>query len=129
MINVVYNAKIFKAVANNTMNKILITLVIIAIAIGGAINFPALALDTNSSAKIFQVNCAGCHAKGGNIIRRGKNLKSRALQRNKVDNLAAITELVTNGKNNMPAYSDRLTPEEIEAVSKYVLEQAARGWK
>jgi cytochrome c6 len=111
------------------MKKISIIIVIVAIVVGVSVNFPAFAANTDNSTKIFQANCAGCHAKGGNIIRRGKNLKSRALQRNKVDNLAAIIDLVTNGKNNMPAYSDRLTPTEIEDVSKYVLERAATDWK
>ena len=111
------------------MKKIITVMVIISIAFWRSVNLSALATDTNNSAKIFQANCAGCHAKGGNIVRRRKNLKSKALHRNKVDNLEAIVDLVTNGKNNMPAYSDRLTPAEIEAVSAYVLEQAATGWK
>ncbi|MDY6786063.1 MAG: c-type cytochrome [Cyanobacteriota bacterium] len=80
-------------------------------------------------AKIFQVQCAGCHPGGGNIIRRGKNLKQRAMRRNGMDSIAAVAEIVTNGKNNMSAFSDRLTPSEIEAVSAYVLDQAATGWR
>ncbi len=111
------------------MKKIITVIVIVAIALWGAVNFPAMGADTNNDAQIFQANCAGCHPKGGNIIRRGKNLKSRALRRNKVDNPEALVRLVTNGKNNMPAYSDRLTPAEIEAVSAYVLERAAANWK
>ena len=106
----------------------------IAIAWVTTINFPAVATETSNSsntspAKIFQANCASCHAKGGNIIRRGKTLKSRALSRNKLDNQQAIANLVTKGKNNMPAYGDRLTPAEIEAVSTYVLERAAENWQ
>ncbi len=89
---------------------------------------PIIASETVNSAKIFQANCAGCHANGGNIIRRGKNLKQRALRRNKMNSQAAIITLITNGKNNMPAYEDRLTTEEISAVAAYVLEQAAKGW-
>jgi cytochrome c6 len=58
-----------------------------------------------------------------------KTLNPKPCQKNQVDNLAAITQLVTNGKNNMPAYGDRLTATEIEAVSQYVLERAATGWK
>lgn len=107
---------------------------IIAIAWVTTVNFPAGATEISNSsnalpAKIFQANCAGCHIKGGNIIRRGKNLRSRALSRNKLDNQQAIVNLVTNGKNNMPAYSDRLTPTEIEVVSAYVLERAAENWQ
>ena len=91
-------------------------------------NYSALAVDANSGAKIFQANCAGCHAKGDNIVRRGKNLKLKTLRKNKLDNLEAIAFLVTHGKNNMSAYGDRLTPQEISAVAVYVLEQAEQGW-
>ncbi|VEP11646.1 Cytochrome c6-like [Hyella patelloides LEGE 07179] len=79
--------------------------------------------------QIFTANCAGCHPKGGNIIRRGKNLKARALKRNQLDSQDAIVSLVTNGKGIMSAYGDRLTAEEIAAVSNYVLEQAANNWR
>ncbi len=82
-----------------------------------------------SGAKLFEAQCAGCHAGGGNIIRRGKNLKLKALQKNKFDTLEAIATLVTQGKGNMSAYADRITPEEIQTVSAYVLTQAQNGWK
>jgi cytochrome c6 len=83
----------------------------------------------NSGAKLFEAQCAGCHAGGGNIIRRGKNLKLKTLQKNKIDTLEAIAALVTQGKGNMSAYADRITPEEIQTVSAYVLSQASSNWK
>lgn len=89
---------------------------------------PALAADTANGAKLFELHCAGCHAQGGNIVRRGKNLKLKALQRNQVDTVAAIVTLVANGKANMPAYKNRLSAAEIEDVSVYVFEQAQQGW-
>jgi cytochrome c6 len=49
-------------------------------------------------AKVFQTECAACHAGGGNIIRRGKNLKRKALERHHVDTLEAVQTLVTLGK-------------------------------
>ncbi|MGL6340496.1 MAG: c-type cytochrome, partial [Waterburya sp.] len=67
-------------------------LIILSILIGS----PVLADSTNDStsgAKIFEANCAGCHANGGNIVRRGKNLKLKALQKNKVDTQEAIADL------------------------------------
>ena len=88
----------------------------------------AEAANPQNGSQIFSVQCAGCHANGGNIIRRGKNLKQRALKRNKLDSLPTLSDFVANGKRNMPAYKDRLTPEEIEQVSAYILEQAATGW-
>ncbi|NJK49920.1 c-type cytochrome [Candidatus Gracilibacteria bacterium] len=95
------------------------------------VNFslPALAADTINGAKLFEVNCAGCHINGGNIIRRGKNLKKKALKNNKMDSLDAIANIVTNGKNNMSAYQDRLSQQEIQDVAAYVLEQAENNWR
>ncbi len=95
------------------------------------INFvlPVNALDTAQGAEIFTIHCAGCHIHGENIIRRGKNLKKNALKKYGMDSLAAITAIVTNGKNNMSAYKDRLTTEEIQNVAAYVLEQAEKDWK
>jgi cytochrome c6 len=88
-----------------------------------------LAADFNNGAKIFEVQCAGCHANGGNIVRRGKTLKLKALEQNGYATEAAIAQIVTNGKNNMSAYKDRLAQAQIEDVSTYVLERAKQGWK
>lgn len=90
---------------------------------------PVLAADETTGTKLFEIHCAGCHVHGSNIIRRGKNLKLNALQRNHVDTVDAIAALVIAGKNNMPAYGDRLSSSDITAVSRYVLEQAQSGWK
>jgi cytochrome c6 len=45
-----------------------------------------------------------------------------------MDSQDALATLVTNGKNNMSAYKDRLTAQEIQDVAAYVLEQAKQGW-
>lgn len=90
---------------------------------------PATAADITNGAKIFDIQCAGCHENGGNIIRRGKTLKKKALKKYNMDSLEAITSIVTNGKSNMSAYKDRLTTEEIENVAAYVLEQAEKDWR
>ncbi len=111
---------------------ITIIAIIFVIILSTLISSPVLADSTNdlaSGAKIFEANCAGCHANGGNIVRRGKNLKIKALQKNKVDTQEAIADLVTNGKNNMSAYKDRLTAQEIADVSVYVLQKAEQNWK
>jgi cytochrome c6 len=90
---------------------------------------PAFADDTANGAQIFSIHCAGCHINGGNIIRRGKNLKKQALKKYGMDSIEAITAIVTNGKSNMSAYKDRLTEQQIQDVSAYVLEQAEKNWR
>lgn len=85
--------------------------------------------NLNQGAKIFHINCIGCHPNGNNIIRRGKNLKKRTLKRNGFDSIEAIANLVSNGKNNMSAFKNRLTENQIKEVAKYVLQQAENNWQ
>lgn len=113
----------------NKENLLKQLLILVLIALTFAFSPAALAADTLNGAKIFDVQCAGCHVNGGNIVRWGKTLKKRALKRNGLDSLEAIASLVANGKNNMPAYQDRLTEKQIEDVSTYVLEQAEKDWR
>ncbi len=89
---------------------------------------PATVSLEPTGASLFSLNCAGCHAHGGNIVRRGKNLKQKTLVRNGYGETAAIASLITQGKGAMPAYAGRLTAEEIEAIATYVLQQAQSGW-
>lgn len=90
---------------------------------------PVKAAETVEVAHLFEVTCAGCHPNGGNIIRRGKTLKQKALKRYNMDSLTAITDIITNGKGVMSAYGDRLTPSDIQALANFVLTQAESNWQ
>ena len=59
---------------------------------------PTFAENTVDGAKIFEAQCVGCHVGGGNIIRRGKTLKQKALQSNHVDTLETMESFVAKGK-------------------------------
>ena len=85
--------------------------------------------DGPSGGELFEIHCAGCHLNGANIIRRGKNLKQKALKRYGYESADAIATLITNGKGLMSAYDDRLSQDEIASLASYVLEQAAINWK
>jgi cytochrome c6 len=100
-----------------------------AIAFIILVTAPALATSTTETATLFTNNCAGCHINGGNIVRRGKSLKAKALKKFGMDSVDAIAQLVKNGKYAMPAYKGRLTDQQIIDVSAYVLEQAEHDWK
>ena len=109
-----------------------ITIVAVCFALCILLVLPTNAATINNfdrGAKVFDANCAGCHVNGGNIVRRGKNLKMKALHRHKVDTLDAVESLVTNGKGIMSAYGDKLTQQEIADVSAYVLQRAVENWK
>ncbi|MDZ8055298.1 MAG: c-type cytochrome [Aulosira sp. ZfuCHP01] len=110
--------------------KPIIKLILITFLILTSILTPtAIAAEIDHGAQIFEIHCAGCHINGGNIVRRGKTLKKKALKKYGMDSLEAISSIVTNGKNNMSPYKDRLTTEQIQDVSAYVLEQAQKDWR
>ena len=111
------------------MKKLLTAMILLVIGLNFVFNQPALAADIANGEQIFSIQCAGCHINGGNIIRRGKNLKQKALRRNGMDSIEAISSIVANGKNNMSAYKDRLSEQQITDVSAYVLDQAEKDWR
>src|SRR4028118_1102459 len=107
---------------------LILTLAFVEIATNSQIALADRATNP-TAAEIFSAKCAGCHINGGNIIRRGKNLKQQALKKYGMDSIANISNLVTNGKGIMPAYKDRLSEQQIIDVSAYVLSQAETDWK
>lgn len=89
----------------------------------------ASAIVSSPPAKLFEIHCAGCHPNGTNIIRRGKNLKLRALNRHGYGTADEIATLITHGKGLMSAYGDQLSTDDINHLATYVLDQAAVNWK
>ncbi|MEG4500468.1 c-type cytochrome [Microcoleus sp. F10-C6] len=123
MISINKLKKIFTAVL------LILTLAFVEIATNSQMAIADTATNPATAAEVFTANCAGCHINGSNIIRRGKNLKQKALKKYGMDSIANISNLVTNGKGIMPAYKDRLSEQQIIDVSAYVLSQAETDWK
>jgi mono/diheme cytochrome c family protein len=68
-----------------------------------------------AGAVIYKQECVRCHGeKGDAMIAGAKNLQITALDK------VGIAEMVTNGKNTMPAYGSQLKTEEIKAVAEFV---------
>ncbi|MEB3361498.1 MAG: c-type cytochrome [Synechococcaceae cyanobacterium] len=81
-------------------------------------------------AQLFEAHCVGCHVGGGNIIRRGRTLKLKALQRNGLDSAAAIARVAAQGQGQMSGYREALGGDGgAEDVAEWVWQQALRGWK
>ncbi|NEQ49295.1 MAG: cytochrome C6 [Leptolyngbya sp. SIO3F4] len=81
------------------------------------------------AAELFEIHCAGCHPNGANIIRRGKNLKQKALKRNGYTSVDEIATLITNGKGLMSAYGEKMSEDDINILASYVLEKASTNWQ
>lgn len=90
--------------------------------------YPAAASDLGNGAQVFSTNCVACHVGGGNVVNGAKTLQQHDLEKYAMATAEAIKQQVVNGKNAMPAFAGRLTPEEIDNVAAYILDRAANGW-
>jgi mono/diheme cytochrome c family protein len=79
--------------------------------------------------ELFDYYCATCHGVDGKGTKRGHALKAPDLtdpywQATKTDE--EMLNSIINGKNKMPRWSDKLKPEEIQALAKYVRKLAPK---
>merc|ERR1712203_353514 len=100
-----------------------VALGLFAAVVGGR---PAMAADLENGETVFQANCASCHAGGNNSIVPEKKIKKAELEQYLAGGfkVEAIITQVTNGKNSMPAFGEKLGPDDIEDVASYVYGQA-----
>jgi cbb3-type cytochrome c oxidase subunit III len=88
----------------------------------GQMKSPAAAANDGKS--IFATNCASCHTlkAAGSSGTIGPNLDSLAPRLT----LAIVKRQVENGGAVMPAFKGKLTPKQIDAVAKYVTDNAGK---
>lgn len=94
-----------------------------AVALIGAWAGPSRA--ENPGEALFKSKCAACHGPDGKgETTMGKTLKIRDLGSAAVQSqsTAQLTEIVTKGKNKMPAYDGKITKEQIGQLVAYVRE-------
>eukprot|EP00416_Gambierdiscus_australes_P031707 CAMPEP_0171091366 /NCGR_PEP_ID=MMETSP0766_2-20121228/32876_1 /TAXON_ID=439317 /ORGANISM="Gambierdiscus australes, Strain CAWD 149" /LENGTH=162 /DNA_ID=CAMNT_0011549467 /DNA_START=48 /DNA_END=536 /DNA_ORIENTATION=+ len=87
---------------------------------------PVLAADLENGESVFAGNCAACHAGGNNSVVPEKKIKKEALEQYLTGGFSvqSIITQVTNGKGSMPAFGERLGPDDIEDVANWVFNQA-----
>ena len=102
---------------------------IFMILAAGAIAAPAALSQTTFNAKdaeqgreLYLRTCRGCH--GVNMVNGGTT--SYDLRKFPVDDPQRFFNSVSNGKNNMPAWKDALTQDQIKLLWAYV---GSRGGK
>lgn len=79
-------------------------------------------------ARLFDNHCAGCHANGGNVIRRTKTLRRQDLLREGVTSAADVARIASEGKGQMSGYAKVLGEGGADAVGAWVWKQAEQGW-
>ena len=108
--------------------KVILFVVAITLAPISQYQISAVNAEGLSGEKLFMDNCSGCHVNGGNIIRRGKNLKMPALQRNGIDNPEAIARIAREGVGSMDGYKKFLGEEGDVIVANWIWLQAQKAW-
>lgn len=72
---------------------------------------------------LFAAKCAGCHGKGGaGDTVMGKKLNVRDLTSAEVQKQSdeALTRIITDGKEKMPAYGTKLSADEIKEIVSFI---------
>ncbi len=80
-------------------------------------------LAQNAGETLFKTKCAACHGPDGKgEVPMGKKLGARNLSSGEVQGQsnAQLADIVTKGKNKMPAYNGKLTKEQIGELVAYI---------
>jgi mono/diheme cytochrome c family protein len=97
-----------------------LVLVVCALAAAALAGAPAARAAADGKA-LYEAKCAMCHGKDGvakPMAKGSANLNDPKYQAaTTVDQIVEVTE---KGKGKMPAYTGKMTPEEIKAVAEYV---------
>lgn len=98
------------------MKKLSIAIVVLLVAVASCSKKSAsTTAAAPEGAKIFAGNCARCHGEQGIKDSRTPNLQTIALDK------AGLVNSITNGKNKMPAFKEKLTAAEISAVADLIV--------
>lgn len=95
----------------------------LALLMLAAVALPSWAADQNDAAALFKSKCVMCHgADGSGNTPSGKALKAKDLRaadtQAKTDE--QLTQVVTGGRNKMPAFGQKLKPDQIQELVAYI---------
>lgn len=108
------------------MKHALVPLVVNGMLLLGLIGFCAEVSPAQSPGEtLFKTKCAACHGPDGKgEVAMGKKLGAHDLNSAEVQKQsdAQLMEVVTKGKNKMPAYDGKLSKEQIAQLVAYIRE-------
>jgi mono/diheme cytochrome c family protein len=115
-----------RSMTNNVVRVLLVSLVAVGLNTFSAASSRA----QNAGETLYKAKCAMCHGPDGKgEVPMGKKLNARNLGSTEVQSQsdAQLVEVVTKGKNKMPAYDGKLKPDEIKALVAYIRELAKKS--
>jgi cytochrome c6 len=77
---------------------------------------------SQKAASTFEDHCVSCHGSDGAGTPLGKRLQAPDLSSKEVQSQssASLARAISEGKNNMPPFADRLSAQQIQALADYV---------
>jgi cytochrome c6 len=79
------------------------------------------ALFAADGAAVYKSKCVACHGADGSKVIAALGVKPLNTPEVKKMGEAGVSSVVSKGHNKMPAFEGKLSPDEIKAVSAYVL--------
>src|SRR6266481_2328645 len=122
-------ARLFRGTMNLTL-KHLSRLAVLALGLLLALVPVSIAADAAAGADVYKAKCLTCHAKDGSgNTPVGKSLQSADLRSPEVQKKsdAELTESISEGKANMPAFKTLISDDEVHAVLSYVRTLASKS--
>ena len=108
------------------MRHDLIRVLVVGVVLTAMVGFCSSSSQAqNAGETLFKTKCAACHGVDGKgEVLMGKKLGARNLSSAEVQGQsdAQLTEVVTKGKNKMPAYDGKLTKEQIGELVAHIRE-------
>jgi cytochrome c oxidase cbb3-type subunit 3 len=108
------------------MTRNLVRVLVLGVVLAGLITLCASPSPAQSAGEsLFKTKCAACHGPDGKgEVPMGKKLGARNLSSTEVQGQsdAQLTDVVTKGKNKMPAYDGKLTKEQIGELIGFIRE-------
>jgi mono/diheme cytochrome c family protein len=92
------------------------------VLLGGAI-CPSWLFAQGDPAALFKSKCVMCHGEDGSgSTPSGKALKAKDLRSDEVqkNSDAELTDVITKGRNKMPAFGAKLKPDQIQQLVVYI---------
>lgn len=99
------------------------TLIRISIVAIFVFAFSALLFAADTGADVFKTKCTACHgADGKGDTLMGKKLNAKDMTSADVQKLSDtdLSGFISNGKDKMPSYKEKLTADQIQDLVKYI---------
>ena len=100
-----------------------LTGLVMLIAVAMFIMLPNLSWAAEDGAALYKANCAMCHgadAAGKTVMGQKLGIKDLHAAEVQKQSDADLTQVITKGKNKMPAYDGKLSSEQVQQVVAYI---------